>query len=144
MVKIKIKAGGCGIKYTDAKGNTRHAFKMPKDGPFECDDAQASRLVGLGVAEYVSEKAAEPAPQSEAQEGTGKLTGHLDAEELGKWDYNNLKKLAADMGVHPASQKKADLIAAIVAEEVEVDEADAVEIDEDGDDLPDLSAADPE
>lgn len=144
MAIIKVKRGGCGIAFTDANGKERYMFKTPADKPFECDDAQAARLVGLGVAEYVSEKAADPVPQSEAQEGTGKLTGHLDAEALEKWDYNNLKKLAADMGVHPASQKKADLIAAIVAEEVEVDEADAVEIDEDGDDLPDLSAADPE
>lgn len=135
MVTIKVKQGGCGVKYTDKNGVERFVLKTPESGPFECDEAQAAHFVGLGVAEYVG---AAPAPQPAE---SGKLTGHLDAAELETWDYNALKKLAADMGVKPASQKKADLIAAIVAEEVELDEADIVE---DEDDLPDLSAADPE
>lgn len=157
MAKIRVTRGGCGIEYTDANGNARHTLKTAESGPFECDDAQAARLVGLKVAEYVDEKDADPAVQADAQEAqaeaahvteqstghqeaaheTEQSTGHLDAAELEKWDYNALKALAADMGVTPEGKKKADYIAAIVAAEVEVDE-------DDGNELPELSAADPE
>ena len=166
MKMIKVKAGGCGITHKDAKGITRHELKTPESGPFECDDAQAARLVALGVAEYVGEPAAQQppvdpedlddeyvdpvdedddngqqqAPEDPQDQEPEKLIAHLDAEDLATWEYNDLKKLAADMGVKPASQKKADIIAAIVAEEVEVD-LDAEDLDDD--DLPDMNAADP-
>lgn len=152
MAKIRIIQGGCGISYKDEHGTARHALKTPEHGAFECDDAQAARLVRLGVAAYVAEQQAtmessedpaanskEPgqAPGSESE----KLTGHLDAAELESWEYNELKKLAADMGVTPKGKKKADLIDAIVAVEVEL--GDVVDPDNE-DDLPDLNAADPE
>lgn len=141
--KIKIKYGGCGIKYKDDNGVERHALKTPEDGPFLCEIEQAKRLVGLGVAEYVGEPAQapeNPTGQTDDNKGTG-ITGHLDAAELETWDYNALKKLAADMGVEPVGgKKKENYIAAIVAAEVEFDPQD-----EDGDDdLPNLNAADPE
>ena len=136
MVKtlIKIKYGGCGIKYTDGNGMERHALKTPEDGVFECEIEQAKRLVSLGVAEYAAEH------KTEAPEGD-KLAGHLDAEQLEAMNFNDLKKLAKDMGVNPADKTKAGYIAALVAVEVEADAEDAVE---DPDDLPDLDAADPE
>lgn len=176
MATIRVKCGGCGIKYTDANGKARHALKTPESGAFECDDAQADRLVGLGVAEYVglqwrevADEVAdeEPAPVTETQheepgepsqdpEGwadspvdwpnreepgepaeTGKRTGNLVAEDLEKMSYIELKHLAAEMGVLPDSKKKSDIIAALVAAEVEID-------DEDDDELPELCAADPE
>ena len=154
MAKIKVKRGGCGIVYTDANGKARHALKTPESGPFECDDAQAARLVELGVAEYVGAPAAEPAPQPDAQsedveatdEETGepaqeteRKPGHIVAAELERWDYNDLKKLAADMGVTPSGKKKSDYIAALVAADVEIDTDE-----DDEDELPDLSVADPE
>jgi hypothetical protein len=157
MATIRVKCGGCGIKYTDANGNARHALKTPESGAFECDDAQADRLVGLGVAEYVglqwrevSDEVAEeePAPLAETQpeqaeevepaQETEKRTGHLVAEDLEKMSYLELKHLAAEMGIFPDSKKKADYIEALVAAEVEIDE------DEDDDELPELCAADPE
>ena len=161
MATIKVKYGGCGIKYTDANGNARHALKTPESGPFECDDAQAARLVGLGVAEYVNDlgwkKVADPEPQPDAQQEEPvqepvepaqepeKKMGHLSAEDLEKWDYNELKKLAADMGVVPEGRKKSDYIAAIVAVEVELGpEVDPDDVDDPDNDLPDLTAADPE
>ncbi len=49
MVKIKVIVGGCGIEYTDNHGNTRHALKTPEDGPFDCREDVAERLVSLGV-----------------------------------------------------------------------------------------------
>ena len=154
---IKIKRGGCGIKYMDANGNARHALKTPESGPFECDVEQAKRLVEKGVAELVSpwilpegdataedkqqeDPDSQPNKQQEEPGEPEKLVGHLDAAELEKMDYNTLKKLAADMGVRPNGTKKADYLAALAAAEVELDEADMVDPDE----LPDLSAADPE
>lgn len=148
MAIIKVTLGGCGISIKDANGNMRHVLKTPEDGPFECDDKHAESLVKLGRAEYVgkrilAESIFVPGTDSESdkQEESGNLTGHMDAAELETWDYNDLKKLAADMGVKPEGQKKADYIAAIVAVEVEIEEAAIVE---DDDELPDLSAADPE
>lgn len=147
MAKIRVTRGGCGIAYKDANGVARHACKTPESGPFECDDAQAERLVRLGVAKYVTTAAPaqeepeadvkEPEQPAEADKEPEKIKGHLDTTDLETWDYNELKKLAAEMGVESKSKKKADLIAAIVAVEIE---ADAEEPDE----LPELGAADPE
>ena len=129
--KIKIKYGGCGIKYKDGNGVERHALKTPEDGPFLCEIEQAKRFVDLGVAEYVGDPIQAPEKTS--------LTGHLDAADLKTMDYPALKKLAADMGVKPVGgQSKDHYIAAIVAAEVEVDS------DNEDDELPDLNAADPE
>lgn len=152
MAKIRVIQGGCGISYKDEHGTARHTLKTPEHGAFECDDAQAARLVRLGVAAYITEQQAttepseDPAANSKEPGQTPgseseKLTGHLDAAELESWEYNELKKLAADMGVTPKGKKKADLIDAIVAVEVELGD----EVDPDNeDDLPDLNAADPE
>ncbi len=147
MKKIRVICGGCGIAYTDAHGVKRHALKMPEDGPFECDDAQADRLVRLHVAVYVTEKVPEVQQEPEENEDQepqepAKTTGHPDAAELESWEYNQLKKLAADMGVTPKGKKKADLIAAITA--VEVTPGDEVEPDDEDDNPPELDAADPE
>lgn len=131
MKTIKVIAGGVGVKYTDANGNVRHTLKTPQSGPFECEDAQAARFVSLKVAEYVGAVA-------ETKKEPEKLKGYLDAADLEEWDFNELKKLAADMGVKPEGKKKVDYIAAIVAEEVEVDADDL------DDEMPDLSVADPE
>lgn len=151
MIKIRVTRGGCGISYNDEHDTKRHALKTPEDGPFMCDEAQAERLVRLGVAAYVTGKAPEVPQDPDADtdpdnQEPEKATGHLDAAELESWDYNQLKKLAADMGVTPKGKKKADLIAAITAAEVEPgndtdpDEGDGSE----DDDLPELGAADPE
>ena len=151
MIKIRVTRGGCGISYKDEHGTKRHALKTPEDGPFMCDEAQAERLVRLGVAAYVTGRALEAPQDPDADtdpdnQEPEKATGHLDAAELEGWDYNQLKKLAADMGVTPKGKKKADLIAAITAAEVtpgndtDHDEGDGSE----DDDLPELGAADPE
>ena len=157
MVKIKVICGGCGIVYTDAHGNARHALKTPENGPFECDDVQAGRLVAAGVAAYVNEpggsihdwkEVADPAPQTDGQQQEPeKLTGHLDAAQLETMTNEQLKALAADMGVNVTGcKKKADYIAAIVSVEVDVETYATVDDpnEDDGDELPELSAADPE
>ena len=153
MAMIKVTRGGCGIVYTDAAGNPRHVCKTAADKPFECDDAQARRLVSLGVAEYIGtadevpdaapeEPAPAPdapeapeAPAEESEPETPAAPGYT-AEQLEGMDYNALKALAAERGVKPAGQKKTDYIAALMAADVEVED--------DGDDMPELTAADPE
>ena len=138
MKKIRITRGGCGICYTDSNGVNRHALKTPENGAFECSDEQADRLVRLGVAVYVEDvKQQDDTDTKQDGETESTMKAHLDAEELENWDYNELKKLAAELGVEPAGKKRADYIAAIVAEEVEVSVDD--------DELPpDLNVADPE
>ena len=126
--KIKVTYGCCGIKHTNAKGLTVYETKTPADGAFDCEIEQAKRLVKLGVAEYVTD--------TTATEKTGGV--HLDAEMLENMNFNDLKKLAKDMGVTPDGQKKADYIAAMVAAEIEPGE------EMEGDELPDLDAVDPE
>ncbi len=150
MVKIRVTCGGCGIEYTDEHGSARHALKTADDGPFLCDAKQAERLVGLGVAAYVTAKEPEKTEPNEGDQDPGGTpdtqTGHLSAEDLEKWDFNDLRKLAADMGVKPEGKKKADYIAAIVAVEVTAGNGEA-ENDGEGtgdDELPELGAADPE
>lgn len=149
MVRIKIIQGGCGIEYKDANGTARHTLKTPESGPFECDEAQAERLVGLRVAIYVDEPQRELPEVSQIVEDTPleeKEQNVTDeepeemtyAEQLEGMTYNELKKLAADTGVKPAGNKKADYVAALVAAEEEIDDED------DGDELPELSAVDPE
>ena len=154
MAIIRVTLGGCGISYRDAHGVLRHVLKTPESGPFECDDVQAARHVGAGVAEYVTQPEPqdmgqdEPEPQDMGQDepepsgDSGKMIGHLDPADLETMTIENLKKLAEDMGVDVSKcKKKADIVAAIAAVEVEVDEADALD---DSDELPDLNAADPE
>ena len=162
MVKIKVKYGGCGICYTDEPGVARHALKTPESGPFECDEAKAAQLVSMGMAEYVGsvgvvEEEPEPQPdeQQEAhdaqQEASGEQTeepeqepeksaNNLDPEQLQDMTIKQLKALAADMGVDVSDcDRKADYVAALAAAEVEIDD-----VDDPDNDLPELTAADPE
>ena len=146
MVTIRVTCGGCGIEYTDEHGNARHALKTAEDGPFLCDAKQAERLVRLGVAAYVTTEkpdektdSTEGADNQDMRETTDAQAGRLSAEDLEKWDFNDLKKLAADMGVKPEGKKKVDYIAAIAAAEVTAGD----EVDE-NDELPELGAVDPE
>lgn len=149
MKTIRIIRGGCGVSYKDENGVARHALKTPESGPFECDDAQADRFVRLGVAAY--EETPAETQQEVPPETEGKKTEQSDesqqhktvkerlyAADLENWDYNKIVKLASDRGVTSNSKKKEDLIAAIVAAEIETFS------EEDDDPAPDLKAADPE
>lgn len=134
MRKIRVTVGTVG--YYDAK----HAHKRmtAADGPFECEDTQAERFVSAGVAEYVG--GAIEADEVDEQE----VTGHLAKSQLEEMTIQQLQNLAGDLGVDVTGcKKKAEYMDAIAAAEVTaggvVDDEDA-----DGDDLPDLNAADPE
>lgn len=134
MRKIRVTVGTVG--YYDAK----HAHKRmtAADGPFECEDTQAEHFVSAGVAEYVG--GVIEADEADEQE----VTGHLAKSQLEEMTIQQLQNLAGDLGVDiTGCKKKADYVDAIAAAEVNaggmVDDEDT-----DGDDLPDLNAADPE
>ena len=134
MRKIRVTVGTVG--YYDAK----HAHKRmtAADGPFECEDTHAEHFVSAGVAEYVG--GVIEADEADEQE----VTGHLAKSQLEEMTIQQLQNLAGDLGVDVTGcKKKADYVDAIAAAEVNaggmVDDEDT-----DGDDLPDLNAADPE
>ena len=134
MRKIRVTVGTVG--YYDAK----HAHKRmtAADGPFECEDTQAEHFVSAGVAEYVG--GVIEADEADEQEATG----HLAKSQLEEMTIQQLQNLAGDLGVDVTGcKKKADYVDAIAAAEVNaggmVDDEDT-----DGDDLPDMNAADPE
>lgn len=134
MRKIRVTVGTVG--YYDAK----HAHKRmtAADGPFECEDTQAEHFVSAGVAEYVG--GAIEADEADEQE----VTGHLAKSQLEEMTIQQLQNLAGDLGIDVTGcKKKADYVDAIAAAEVN---AGGMVNDEatDGDDLPDLNAADPE
>lgn len=134
MRKIRVTVGTVG--YYDAK----HAHKRmtAADGPFECEDTQAEHFVSAGVAEYVG--GVIKADEADDQE----VTGHLAKNQLEEMTIQQLQNLAGDLGVDVTGcKKKADYVDAIAAAEVN---AGGMVDDEgtDGDDLPDLNAADPE
>lgn len=150
MVKIRVTCGGCGIEYIDEHGNARHTLKTSEDGPFLCDTEQARRLIRLGVAAYITSREPDRTETdgsgSEPMKNPDTRTGYFSSDDLEKWEINNLRKLATDMGIRPKGKKKADYIDAIVSAEIEIRNNEAEGDDEiDGDDeLPDLEAAEPE
>ena len=134
MRKIRVTVGTVG--FYDAKHD--HKRKTAADGPFECEDTQAEHFVSAGVAEYVG--GVIKADEADDQE----VTGHLAKSQLEEMTIQQLQNLAGDLGVDVTGcKKKADYVDAIAAAEVN---AGGMVDDEgtDGDDLPDLNAADPE
>lgn len=134
MRKIRVTVGTVG--FYDAKH--AHKRKTAADGPFECEDTQAEHFVSAGVAEYIG--GVIKADEADDQE----VTGHLVKSQLEEMTIQQLQNLAGDLGIDVTGcKKKADYVDAIAAAEVNaggmVDDEDA-----DGDDLPDLNAADPE
>ena len=147
MLTVKIISGTYGCKI---KGRI-----VPKDRtsePFSLDDAEAKRLVSLGVAKIITKDVAtggngkETNPPSAnpsndendsngEKEGDNDNVGHLDAEQLKEMTNKALKALAKDMGIDTSKMKvKADYIKAIVAVEVS-----APADDENGETPPDIS-----
>lgn len=134
MRKIRVTVGTVG--YYDAK----HAHKRmtAADGPFECEDTQAEHFVSAGVAEYVG--GAIEVDEADEQE----VTGHLVKSQLEEMTIQQLQNLAGDLGIDVTGcKKKADYVDAIAAAEVNAGGMVDNEAT-DGDNLPDLNAADPE
>ena len=107
MVKIKIIVGGCGIEYTDNHGNTRHALKTPEDGPFDCREDVAERLVSLGVAEYIARKNEKRGLQRDRMEEESLHTmGETDEEQLYAMKMKDLQSLIKEKGLDARDYKK--------------------------------------
>ena len=102
------------------------------------DDAVGTSLIKRGVItafEDIEEEAVEEFIEEET------FKGHLDKEDLETWSFDELKKLATDMGLS-VPRKKADLIEVICAETVEAP-AEAIvteeEAEEEIEELPNTS-----
>lgn len=147
MLTVKIKSGAYGLNTGD-----RVITKDRMSEPFELEDAEAKRLVSLGVAEIITEGVATGGNGEETNlpsvnpsndengsngenEGGNDIDGHLDAEQLREMTNKELKALAEDMGIDTSKMKvKDDYIQAIVAVEVS-----APADDENGENPPDIS-----
>lgn len=137
MKTVKIIFGSYGLP------DGRRGVKLIDCGQTcEVDDAEAARLVALGVAAVV---VATP-QEAESATGTGENTpapetpqapaiGSLDPEQLSTMTNADLKKLAEDLGLDTAKLRvKADFVAAISAVEFPVeDDPDEDEAGTDGD-----------
>lgn len=147
MLTVKIKSGAYGLNTGD-----RVITKDRMSEPFELEDAEAKRLVSLGVAEIITEGVATGGNGEETNppsvnpsndengsngenEGGNDIDGHLDAEQLREMTNKELKALAEDMGIDTSKMKvKDDYIQAIVAVEVS-----APSNDENGENPPDIT-----
>ena len=142
-MEIVIKSGSYGWR------KTKNAVPklIERGGTCDVDEAEARRLVALGVAEIVCKADEDKGINADMPrvnmmddeaEAVDSAEAHLDAEQLEEMTVTELKELAADLGLDTAKlRKKDDLIAAISAVPVVPGE----EVGED--DLPDLSAAAP-
>lgn len=149
MKTVKIIFGSYGLP------NGKLGVKLIDRGQTcEIEDAEADRLIALGVAELVAETPHEPQeavatgediPEEETQQEA--FMGHLDPEQLSAMTNASLKKLAEDMGLDASKCKvKADYVALISAVEFPVDPEDADEYEddvEDGEAPPDLTVEAP-
>lgn len=124
---VEILCGGYGCR----SGKSIHTVMRGEQ--CKVSEAEAARLIGLGVAKAVtvttnapeSVPVAAPAasedndiPDEETSQG-GSETATLDPDQLRSMTVANLKKLAADMGIDTKQFKTKDaLIEAICAEEV--------------------------
>ena len=61
------------------------------------------------------------------QLATGTVTAHLDKAQLTEMDFNNLKRLAASLGVNVNNLKRTEVIEAVAALDIAVDLGAALE-----------------
>lgn len=124
---VEILCGGYGCPTKTGVHTVSHGERC------EVSDAEATRLIGLGVAKYAFSAPTAPetapadvpataegndTPAAEASQN-GSEAAHLDPDHLHDMTVVNLKKLAADMGIDTKQLKTKDaLIQAICAEDV--------------------------
>lgn len=129
--------------------NGRKVIPITKeDGPQQLDPELEARLVKQGVAKYVDEQPVAPTPaekpgrEPEAASETGDAPADPEYDEDMKLD--ELKEVAAAYGVDAsAMRKKADVIAAIEEAKAAADEAADDGQSDDGEEPPQIGAADP-
>lgn len=61
-----------------------------------------------------------PPVSTEGEQLTGTVTGHLDKAQLEALDFNNLKRLAASLGVNTNNLKRDEVVAAVAALEIAI------------------------
>lgn len=103
------------LSYTGVVSATR---KEPD--VFTEDKAIADKAIASGYFQLVEE----------AEETQATIKGHLDKRQLEEMKVDELRQLAEDMGIDTSSlKKKAELVEAIAAEEVEAPAQDENEVD---------------
>ena len=131
MKKVIITVGAYG--YMPDKNGPVISIDYKYGKPISLSDEEADRIVGLGIAKYADTK------------DVGENEGNIDPDDLSTYAYNDLKKLAKEMGLSAAGSKE-ELIKRISDEKVvipsdaEVDETE----NDDNEEPPVLEAAEPE
>lgn len=103
---IQLKAGGCSNAIKNGDGTITYKLMLPRDGAFECDDAQAKQMIATGQAEALAEK-----PTEELEQTTEDLTDSSVHEDLSALSVKELKNKAVELGFEvPSKITKAELI----------------------------------
>lgn len=127
---VKIISGTYGHRPILPNGKKSHYVIPVKAGeaPIDLDNAEADRLIGLGVAEAVQTEE-NKAPETEAPEVASE--SKTEGLSLEKMSFNELKALAQEKGIDIGGiRSKSGMIEAIT------------EAVESGDDFPDLTPQD--
>lgn len=131
---IEMIAGVYGLPVKKNGQKVRIIGMGPKDGPFSTTPEQEVRLVGLGLARYVSE----PVAEAEEIEDTAPIgfdeTPPEDFDEaevveeivdLETLTAKELREIGKEYGLSfKANAKKVDMIAAIEAAQAEIDDGE--------------------
>lgn len=103
---IQLKAGGCSNAIKNSDGTITYKLMLPRDGAFECDDAQAKQMIATGQAEALAEE-----PTEELEQTTEDLTDSSVHEDLSALSVKELKNKAVELGFEvPSKITKAELI----------------------------------
>ena len=103
---IQLLVGGCSNAIKNGDGTITYKLMLPRDGAFECDDAQAKQMIATGQAEALAEK-----PTEELEQTTEDLTDPSVHEDLSALSVKELKNKAVELGFEvPSKITKAELI----------------------------------
>lgn len=103
---IQLLVGGCSNAIKNSDGTITYKLMLPRDGAFECDDAQAKQMIATGQAEALAEK-----PTEELEQTTEDLTDSSVHEDLSALSVKELKNKAVELGFEvPSKITKAELI----------------------------------
>lgn len=103
---IQLLVGGCSNAIKNGDGTITYKLMLPRDGAFECDDAQAKQMIATGQAEALAEK-----PKEELEQTTEDLTDSSVHEDLSALSVKELKNKAVELGFEvPSKITKAELI----------------------------------
>lgn len=103
---IQLLVGGCSNAIKNSDGTITYKLMLPRDGAFECDDAQAKQMIATGQAEALAEK-----PTEELEQTTEGLTDSSVHEDLSALSVKELKNKAVELGFEvPSKITKAELI----------------------------------